>query len=276
MKNPNFSDPRIWQITALTTLLGFGVVLLEFSLSVDVVCVVITSALSAQFVISRGRFDPASALISALSLCLLLRTDSLPLAASAAYLAIFSKHLVRINGKHLFNPTAFALVVTATLFDSVWISPGQWGRGADLLILIVAAGTFVSTRAARLDTSITFLVVFAISVLARTIYLGDPFSIAFHQLGNGALLIFAFFMIPDPRTTPASRTGRLVFGAIVALGAAYIEFILYSPNGAVYALVFAAPLVPLLDRLLPGQLYSWPARTATTALSNHRLGVNHG
>src|SRR2546422_5386760 len=51
------------------------------------------------------------------------------------------------------------------------------------------------------------------------------------QLQSGALLLFTFFMISDPKTTPDSRAGRILFAIIVATGAAYVQFGLYRTNG---------------------------------------------
>ncbi|PYO55606.1 MAG: Na+-transporting NADH:ubiquinone oxidoreductase, subunit NqrB, partial [Candidatus Rokuibacteriota bacterium] len=73
----------------------------------------------------RPGFDPRSALISGLSLCLLLRTNSLTLAVLTAALAIASKFVLRVGGKHVFNPTNFALVAMMLLTGAVWVSPGQ-------------------------------------------------------------------------------------------------------------------------------------------------------
>ena len=59
-------------------------------------------------------------------------------------------------------------------------------------------------------------------------------------------------MISDPKTTPDSRAGRVLFALLVALGAGYVPFVLYRPNGLILSLFFLSPLVPLIDRLLPG------------------------
>src|SRR5262249_39610987 len=83
-----------------------------------------------------------------------------------------------------------------------------------------------------------------------------------HQLESGALLLFAFFMISDPKTTPDSRAGRMVFAFLVALGAWYVQFRLYRPSGILWSLAACSATVPLLDRLLPAPRYDWPAKGA--------------
>ena len=93
------------------------------------------------------RFDPKSALISGLSLCLLLRTNSLWLAAVAGVVTIASKSLLRWNGKHLFNPTNFGLVLMMLCTGGeVWVSPGQSGNAAFLGFLLACLGGWVVHR----------------------------------------------------------------------------------------------------------------------------------
>jgi Na+-translocating ferredoxin:NAD+ oxidoreductase RnfD subunit len=115
----------------------------------------------------------------------------------------------------------------------------------------------VVNRAARSDVTWAFLASYLAVLFGRALWLGQPMVIPLHQLGNGAFLIFTFFMISDPRTTPDSRAGRILFALLVALGAGCVHFVLYRPNGLILSLAFLSPLVPLLDRLLPGERYAW-------------------
>jgi Na+-translocating ferredoxin:NAD+ oxidoreductase RnfD subunit len=78
-----------------------------------------------------------------------------------------------------------------------------------------------------------------------------------HRLESGALLLFTFFMISDPKTTPDSRAGRVLFAALVAYGAWYVQFRLFRTNGLLWSLATVSLMVPLLDRVLPGSKYSW-------------------
>ena len=88
-------------------------------------------------------------------------------------------------------------------------------------------------------------------LLARALYLGDPVAIPMKQMQSGALLLFTFFMITDPKTTPDRRSARMLFAVLVAAAGAWLQFAYYMPHGLMYALFFASPLVPLLDRLFP-------------------------
>jgi enediyne biosynthesis protein E5 len=255
-------DPRLYQIATLAGLLGYGVLSLGLDVQPATAVVLLASVLGAQLVGARAtgaRFDPRSALISGLSLCLLLRTESPALATVTAALAVASKFLVRVRGKHVFNPTNGAIVAMLLLTDAVWVSPGQWGSTALFAFFLAAAGGLVVNRAARADVTWTFLAAHAALVVGRALWLGDPLAVPLHRLSNGALVLFAFFMISDPRTTPDSRAGRLVFAVLVAVGAHVVQFRLFQTNPLLWSLAACSLAVPLIDRLLPGHRYDWRA-----------------
>ena len=255
-------DPRHYQIATLASLLTWGLLGLRFDIRWDVAAVMVASAFATQFVASRAvglRFDPKSALISILSLCLLVRTNYLSLAALAAVLTIGSKFLLRIDGKHVFNPTNFGIAVTMAATGAVWVSPGQWGTGAFFAFLMACLGGLVIHRAARSDVTYAFIAFYAMVLFGRALWLGDPLTIPLHQIENGAFLLFSFFMISDPKTTPESRAGRILFALAVALGAGYVQFVLFRPNGLIWSLALVSMTTPLWNRLFPGRRYDWNA-----------------
>ena len=90
--------------------------------------------------------------------------------------------------------------------------------------------------AARADVTLAFLAFYLALVFGRSLWLGEPMAIPLHRLQNGALLLFAFFMISDPKTTPDSRAGRIVFALLVALGAGFVHFKLFRNNGLLWSL----------------------------------------
>ena len=249
-------DPRLYQIATLAGLLLYGMIRLGFDITPPRAALLIGVALATQFALTRlfrlPSFDPRSPTISALSLCLLLRTNSHAIAAVAAFVTIASKFLLRWNGKHLFNPTNFALAAAIAATGNAWVSPGQWGSAAFFAFGIACVGRFVVQRAARGDVTLAYIAVSVLFVTGRSLALGEPLGIPLHRLESGALLLFAFFMISDPKTTPDSRIGRILFGALVAAGAAYIQFRLFRPNGAIWSLAFFSLFVPLFDLLWPG------------------------
>lgn len=254
-------DPRYYQIFVLSFLVGYSITILDFGIRWQNVLAIVVTALAMQFVgtlcTRLPRFDPLSPLITSLSITLLLRTDELLLAAIAACIAIGSKFVIRFRGKHIFNPANFALVTLILLSDQAWFSSGQWGSTTINAFGLACLGFLVLTRAKRAETTIAFIAIYAALMFGRALWLHDPFSIPLHQMQNGALLIFAFFMISDPKTTPNTAIGRVLYAALVA-GIAYtIQFIYYQPNGPIIALIMSAPFVPLIDAVLRGRIYQW-------------------
>ena len=257
-----FQDPRLYQILVLAALLVYGVFSLDLEIGLLRALLLLTTVLLTQYACGRlwrlPAFDPRSALISGLSLCLLLRTNSAALAALAAVVTIASKFVLRVRGKHVFNPTNFGIVaMMLATGGQVWVSPGQWGSAAFFAFLLACLGGLVVNRAARSDVTYAFLVFYLAVLFGRALWLGQPAAIPLHQLGSGAFLIFTFFMISDPKTTPDSRAGRVLFALLVALGAGFVHFVLYRPNGLLLSLAFLSPAVPLIDLLLPGRRYVW-------------------
>jgi len=256
-----FDDPRHLQILCLGGLLAFGMLSLGFDVSLARVALLLAGVLIAQLGLGRAAglpgYDPRSALVSGLSLCLLLRTPSPAVALLAATLTIGSKFVLRVGGKHFVNPTNFGIVATVWATGAAWVSPGQWGAPAVLGFLVVVSGAVVAHRALRSDVSAAFLAAYAGLLLLRALWLGDPLTIPLHQLGSGALLLFAFFMISDPRTAPDSRLGRLVFALAVALLAHWLAFFQQLRPALPVALVAVSLFTPALDRLLPAQRFQW-------------------
>jgi Na+-transporting NADH:ubiquinone oxidoreductase subunit NqrB len=258
------ADPRLYQIGTLAALLGYGLVWLDFDVAWGRVVLLLATVLATQWVACwliggalRFKSSAPSALISGLSLCLLLRTNRADLAALAAIVTIAGKFLIRVGGKHVFNPTNGGIVAMLLLTDRVWVSPGQWGGAAYFAFLIACAGSLVVHRAARSDVTWAFIAFYCVLLFGRSFYLGEPLTIPLHRLESGALLLFTFFMISDPKTAPDSRIGRVLFAALVAFGAWYVQFRLFRTNGLLWSLAACSTVVPLIDRIVPGSRYAW-------------------
>jgi hypothetical protein len=253
-------DPRLYQIGALALLLLYGLTILDFDVTPARAAAILAAAIGTQWLCSRIwriSFDPKSAAISGLSLCLLVRSNSIGWILAAAVIAVASKFTIRWRGKHIFNPTNGAIVALMLLTPKVWVSPGQWGSVAFFSFLLICVGGLVVNRAARSDVTYAFIAAWAFIVIGRSLMLGEPLTIPFHRLENGALLLFTFFMISDPKTTPNSRAGRILFAAMVALGAGYIQFKLFRTNSVLWSLAACSMLVPFIDWLLPARKYEW-------------------
>lgn len=269
-------DPRLYQIASLGTLLTYGLLWLHFDVSIPQIAITFGIALLTQYVGTRlyklPAFDPLSALVSAVGLCIFLRSNDLAMVALASLIAIGSKFVIRWKKKHIFNPTNLALVVILAS-GLGWISPGQWGQVAWLGFLIACMGSLVVTRAARADVTLSFLAFYLGLLVARALWLGDPLTIPLHQIESVTLLIFSFFMISDPKTTPNSRAGRIFFTFLVAVAALFVQFVLWRPNGPLWGLIVCSPLVPLLDYLFPGVRYNWSEPSSGKLASTFSIPV---
>src|SRR5580700_1769100 len=223
-----WSDARHAQILALSILLVFNLGWLDFGAKPLNSALAIGSALATQALCSRWlklpHIDLRSPLITGLSLSLLLRADEPWLHAAASAIAIASKFVLRVDGKHIWNPAGFAIVVLLACSGHVWISPGQWGASVWFAALVSFLAILVLQAARRADIALFFLGSHALLLLARAVWLGDPLAIPLHQLQSGSLLIFSFFMISDPRTSPDSRLGRLLFAVAVAVLGHWLAF----------------------------------------------------
>jgi Na+-transporting NADH:ubiquinone oxidoreductase subunit NqrB len=254
-------DARIFQILFLAALLTTGVLLRDFSLHPLQMALAFGAGLATQaFWLRRLGLEQKSflsAIVTCCGLSLLLRSDALWVHPLAAAIAMSSKFVLRINGKHLYNPANLGVVLAISFLPGTWVSPGQWGNDLAMAVWVLMLGTIVTTRARRLDVSWVFLGAFLGLVALRVMLLGQSWAIWWHQLGNGALLLFTFFMISDPMTIPNRRGARIAYAGLVAAGAVAWQYLLFRPNALIWSLFLLTPLVPLLDRWMPGVHFDW-------------------
>jgi Na+-transporting NADH:ubiquinone oxidoreductase subunit NqrB len=256
-------DARIYQILFLATLLSIGVLVRDFSLQPEQMALTFAAGLATQALFVK--------LLGLRNVGYLLRADTLWAHPLAAFIAIGAKFVIRVNGKHLFNPANLGVIAGLTLIPGAWISPGQWGNDLVYAAWFVALGSIVVNRAQRMDISWMFLGCYVALLGARVLWLGQSGAIFWHQLHSGALLLFTFFMISDPMTIPNHQRARLCYAALVAAGAYLWQFYLFKPNSLVWALFLLTPLVPLLDRLWPAQRHAWRVSNRNA----HKAGLVH-
>ncbi|WP_374568703.1 RnfABCDGE type electron transport complex subunit D [Ideonella sp.] len=254
-------DARLFQLLFQGSLLLVGALLCDFALQPLQVALTFATVVATQSAWLRAtglqQRGLLSALVTGFGLSLLVRADNLWVHPLLAVLAISSKFVWRYafvpgqpgtGSAHRFNPANLGAIVAAYGLPGAWLSPGQWGHSATAALGVMLLGAVVSSKARRADASWVFLLTYAGLVSARALYLGvNPWSI-WHQIDNGALLLFAFFMISDPMTTPRVAVQRVVFAALVALGAFAWQYGLFKPNGPIVALFVASFAVPWLNQ----------------------------
>lgn len=159
-----------------------------------------------------------SSIITGLILALIITPDKpdqqLFFLAFAALLAVSSKYLLAIRGKHVFNPAAFGVAMTALVLGR---SASWWVAGnLALLAFVLVGGILIVRKIHRTDLVLSYI---AATILASIAYkLSDPWAVwstIQTTVLHTSLLFFAFVMITEPLTTPPRRLQRVAYGAVV-------------------------------------------------------------
>jgi len=199
-----------------------------------------------------------SVLVSCFSLCLLLKTNLWQVGVLASAITIFSKYLIKFRGKHIFNPSALGIAATVYFTGNAWISPGQWGSNMVLFFAIICLGCIVVTKVQQLDVTLAFIITYAALLFIRQIiYLGWPADFFIQSVTTGSLLLFSFFMITDPKTTPNHAVARICWAIVVAAISFYLSAFKFINAAPIWVLVCSQPLVPLLDHLFKAKRFEW-------------------
>ena len=270
-----FKDARFFQIIFQSVFLGYGIFYLHWnaewwlygtyfgaSIATQFLCEIVFNKNKIQLFSTQWwnklRMGIPSVLISSFGLSLLLKTNHWTIAALAAVISIASKYIIRINGKHIFNPSALGIISVLFFTGQAWISPGQWGSGIVILFAVLSLGFIVVTRVQKLDVSLAFLLTFGLLLYARQIiYLGWPMDYFVQSISTGSLLLFSFFMITDPKTSPNHSFARIAWSVAIAAVAFYLTTFKFMNGAPIWVLVFAQPLVPVLDKLFKARSFQW-------------------
>ena len=128
--------------------------------------------------------------------------------AAASCFAIGSKHIIRFKGRHIFNPAAFGIVAAILFFGATtqWKGTYQW-------YILLPAGLYFVYRIRKMELlaayAVTAMGIFSVQAALR----GAPLVNIFWYLSY----FFIFIMLIEPKTTPHTRIGKMVFGAGVAV-----------------------------------------------------------
>ena len=280
----SIKDARVTQIIFLGLFLFLGVCTRDWTVQPNLILVVVASCLATQWLLSAVvehaksnseynltnihsklniLFSPKvltslrSALITSLGLCLLLRSNSYQTMMLAGFLAISSKFLFRHHNKHFFNPANFGIIAAITLTNDAWVSPGQWGTDWWYLLLFLGLGGVVLKQVGRWDTSIAFLLSYGGLEAVRNTWLGWSWDVWQHQFMSGSLLLFALFMLTDPRSIPNSKTSRLIWSMAIACSTFILQHYFYLSTAIFWSLFIISPLTVLLDMIWTAPRFNW-------------------
>src|SRR3989338_7541782 len=227
-------------IIALLVLSAYSMSLFGASILLSVVVIVMAAVLldlAINYVKERKLLSPKSALITGLILSSIIE-GPLWLLVAAAAIAILSKHIIRIKGRHIFNPANFALFVALFLP----VSQSWWGTSNLLLVGIL--GLVVVFKLKRFHLALPFLAVHAIMMFVLLSF--DLSQLSSHLL-SGSIIFFAFYMLIEPVTSPAKMKGRVAFGILCGIFAT-ILYVVWLPAMLVSALFFADLCVPFINK----------------------------
>lgn len=285
---PNIRDPRLHVAVVVLTVHVLGQVGLGFWVSVPQIVAAIGTCFILELAITFRQTKqlvwPASAMLTGSAVALIMRvvgtapgdhwtTYAWWLFAGVAGLSLLSKYVIRYRGSHVFNPANLGLVLTFVVLGSSRVEPLDfwWAPMTNPSMLlayavILVGGSLITRRLHLLILGATFWVTLAIGlgVLAGSGHcmvtrwsFAPVCGVEFWRaiVTSPEILIFLFFMITDPRTVPAGRVGRVVFGFLVAV----VSTLLIAPQttefgakvGLLSGLVIVCAVRPLLERILP-------------------------
>jgi len=212
-----------------------------------------------------------SALITALGLALLLRANHRETLIIAGCLVIASKFIFTYHHKHWFNPANFGIILALTLTNDAWVSPGQWGSDSWYLLLCIATGAMIVNQVRRWETTAIFLGVYGSLEAIYNYYLGWNIEVLLHQLMSGSLLVFAFFMLTDPRSIPNSNKSRIIWSIIIAIFSFILKDFFYINTAVLWALFIMSPLTVLLDFIWQDNRFRWQKLANQNLVLEHKL-----
>ena len=218
-------------------------------------CLVTEAALS-RFL--RGRWASlSSAYISGVSLALLLKPQAGLLWPFwlGGFLAIASKYVIRHRGRHLWNPSNFAIGSLLILAPgSVAILSHQWGNELATNAVIWGFGLLIAGRARVLHVTVAYLSGYLVLAALRSGIVGSPLLAEIAPVTGPMYQLLIFFMITDPRTTVSTRPGRIVVALLVAVAEALIRLAGDAGIGWLAPLYYSPPILALF---LVGPVAMW-------------------
>lgn len=264
---PTLRDPRVTLCVLLTlyTILGQTVLYFNRDIKQLVLCVGTSCLVEVLFswIFTRVLLFPISAYITGLSIGLLLESYDARVFVFASIWGIASKYLIRDKQGHFFNPSNFSVVSALALCHGLaTVAPGsQWGGKAWIPMVILVLGLTMMYRVKRLDLVAAWLTGFIVMGLLRVALGQGGIVFALGPILSGEFALFSFSMLPDPKTSPNTRTGRILWGAGIAVMDGTLRYFEFRYS-MFFALFFFCAALPLFRRVFGGnRLESEPWKT---------------
>jgi Na+-translocating ferredoxin:NAD+ oxidoreductase RnfD subunit len=218
----------------------------------------IVTAIATELILGRITYGtwlhPASAYISGISVGILVRSPFLWPYFFASFISILSKYVLRVKGRHLWNPSN--LGVSAVLFlapQTVSLLSIQWGNNLWPMAVIWLLGFAIVWRVGRLHVSASYVVAFLVFALIRSAITGNPWQSTIAPITGPMYQLFIFFMVTDPKVGVRSKLGQVVVVVLVAFVEMLLRLneVIYAPF---YALFLVGPSALLVEMALGSKL----------------------
>ena len=235
----------------ITTILVVGHFAYGILESYERTAIAIVCALVTELVLGRIFFGKwlnlSSAYISGISVGILLRSPAFWPYGLCSVISIMSKYVLRVNGRHLWNPSNFGICVLLFLApETVAALTIQWGNFIWPLLVIWILGSVIIWRAKRIHISLTYVLSFLVFAFVRSATTGDPWRSEISPITGPMYQLFVFFMVTDPKTTVRSRKWQCIVVCIVAFVEMLLRLnhVIYAP---LYALFIVGPAALLIE-----------------------------
>ena len=209
----------------------------------------------------------ASAYITGISVGILIRSGAYWPYALCSAISIVSKYALRLDNRHLWNPSNFGVSMVLLLAPWAAASLGQqWGNNLAPVLVIWCLGFIIVYRVGRLHVSVTYVLSFLLFSVVRHWVTGQPWLAEVAPITGPMYQLFTFFMVTDPRTTVKPRWAQCVVVFCVAAVEAVLRLneVVHAPY---YALCMVGPTALLIETLINRRSRARASRndTATTA-----------
>jgi hypothetical protein len=181
----------------------------------------IAAAMVCELVLGRlfyGKFPHlASSYISGISVGILVRSPEFWPFAMCSAISIMSKYVIRWKGRHLWNPSNFAICAMLLLAPyAVSTLSIQWGNDKWPLLIVWTLGALITWRVKRFHITATYVLSFCAFATLRGLITGDGFLAEVAPITGPMYQLFIFFMITDPRTTVKPKWAQCLVAFLVA------------------------------------------------------------
>lgn len=245
-------DPRLIMPILITVILLVGQLFYGILESYTMTLVAIASAIIVELALSRlltGKFSfPASAYISGISVGILTRSPFLWPFAVCAALSISSKYVLRVGGRHIWNPSNFGICMMILLapyaFSTLSI---QWGNNLYAMAIIWTLGSIIIYRLKRFHIVMTYVPLFVASAAVVTLWNNTSFLTNLSPITGPMYQLFIFFMITDPMTTVRRSKKTQCFVVFLIVAAETILRINENIHAPYFALFIVGPIANVID-----------------------------